>query len=206
MKFNLKKVLTNIYVRNILLMVIVAVILVLAALFWLNIYTRHNQSITVPSLKGLQVDEVEAIVKAASLNYEVVDSIYEKISVPGSVIEQIPRENSKVKEGRTIYLIVQAKAEPLVAIPELTDISQRQAETLLNALGFTNIQIEEVASEYRGLVVSVEYKGVPLTVGQKIPKGSPLRMKVGDGGDYTDSLSEETLQPEGAVDIDDLFH
>lgn len=182
MKFSLKKIIGNIYIKNFFLIIIVFIAVILGVLYWLDAYTRHNQSITVPSLKGLQIEEAAAILRSSSLGYEVVDSIFEKRGVPGAVLEQIPKENSEVKEGRTIYLTVQAKAEQLVSIPDLTDYSQRQAEALLNALGFTNIKIEEVSSEYRGLVVSVEYKGTPLSTGQKIPKGSVLRMKVGDGG------------------------
>jgi len=182
MKFSVKKIFGNIYVKNLLLMLIIFFVILFGVLFWLDSYTRHDQSITVPSLKGLQVEEVSAIVNSAKLKYEVVDSIYEKKGVPGSVLEQIPKENSQVKEGRTIYLIVQAKAEQLVKMPDLEDFSQRQAEALLNALGFTKIHIQEVPSEYRGIVISVEYKGIPVTAGQKIPKGSVLSIKVGAGG------------------------
>lgn len=190
MKFSFKKIITNIYVKNILLMAVVFFVIIIAVLFWLNSYTRHNQSITVPSLKGLQVEDAAAIIKSSNLNYEVVDSIYEKRGVPGSILEQVPEENAKIKEDRTVYLIVQAKAEQLVSIPDLADYSQRQAEALLNALGFTNLQIEPVPSAYRGLVVSVEYKGVAVTAGQKIPKGSMLRLKVGDGlTSETDSIN-----------------
>jgi beta-lactam-binding protein with PASTA domain len=181
MKLSFKKIISNTYVKNLLLMLVVFALIIVGALVWLNYYTRHNHSIIVPSLKGLQIEEAAAILHSSGLAYEVVDSIFEQRGVPGSILEQVPKEDSKVKEGRTIYLIVQAKSEQLVALPDLTDFSQRQAEALLNALGFTNIRIEEVASEYRGLVQSVEYKSVSVYAGQKIPKGSLLRMKVGDG-------------------------
>ncbi|MDR1809086.1 MAG: PASTA domain-containing protein [Prevotella sp.] len=187
MKWSFKKIISNIYVKNLLLLFVVVVALVVLILVGLNHYTRHNESVAVPSLKGLQIEEAAAILHASGLSYEVVDSIFERRGVPGSILEQIPLKDSKVKSGRTIFLIVQAKSERLVALPDLTDVSQRQAEALLNAIGFTNIRVEEVPSEYRGLVLSVEYKGIPVTVGQKIPKGSLLCMKVGDGTqDYSD--------------------
>ena len=198
MGFKIKKIVGNIYIKNLFLMAVVFIVVIVGVLFWLNIYTKHNQSIDVPALKGLQIEEAAAILQSSGLNYDVIDSIFEKKGVPGAILEQLPKENSKVKEGRIIYLVVQAKAEQLVSLPNLTDYSQRQAEALLNALGFTNIQIEEVPSEYRGLVVSVEYRGAPVSVGQKIPKGSVLRMKVGDGG----STSSD---PDTLVDITDEF-
>lgn len=186
-------------------MIVVVLVLVFGALYWLEAYTRHDQKVTVPPLKGLQVEEAAAILHSVNLRYEVVDSIYEKRGVPGAILEQVPDENSTVKEDRTIYLIVQAKAEQLVSVPDLIDYSQRQAEALLNALGFTNIRTEYIASDFKGLVLSLEYKGVPVTGGQKIPKGSVLVMKVGDGsGEDTpfDSLNINT--GEGAA-VDSLF-
>lgn len=199
MNFSFKKIIGNIYIKNLLLMIVVILVIVFGALFWLDGYTRHNQTVTVPALKGLQVEEAGAILRAANLNYEVVDSIYEKRGIPGSVLEQIPVDSSSVKEGRTVYLIVQAKAEQLVAVPDLIDYSQRQAEALLNSLGFTNIKVEEVSSDYKGLVISVEYRGLSLIGGQKIPKGAVLLMKVGDGlgqgtsGDSTEVINNEEL-------------
>ena len=194
MGFSFKKIIWNIYIKNFILMVIVFVAIVFGVLFGLDSYTKHNQTINVPSLKGLQIEEAAAILQSAGLSYEVVDSVFERRGVPGSILEQIQKENSKVKEGRTIYLIVQAKSEPMVSIPDLTDYTQRQAEALLNALGFANIKVEEVSSEYRGLVQSIEFKGAPLSVGQKIPKGAVLCMKVGDGNmgivEEPDSLFE----------------
>ncbi|NDW17470.1 PASTA domain-containing protein [Dysgonomonas sp. 216] len=177
-----KKIIGNIYVKNLLIMVILLTVIIAGVLIWLNAYTKHNESVTVPVLKGLQVEEVAAILNSSNLNYEVVDSIYEKRGVPGSVLEQVPKENSKVKEDRTIYLIVQAKSEQLVKMPNLEDLSQRQAVALLNALGFTKIHIKEVPSEYRDLVMGAEFKGRPLVAGQEIPKGSVLNLKVGAGG------------------------
>lgn len=203
----LKKIIGNIYLKNITLMIIIFMVIIMAALCGLEKYTRHNQKIEVPSLKGLQIDEAAAILRSSGLGYEVVDSVFEKKGVPGSVLEQIPREKSNVKEGRVIYLTVQAKAEQLVPIPDLEDYSQRQAQALLNSLGFNNIQITEVKSEYKGLVVSVEYKGIPVKGGQKIPKGSVLVMKVGGGGEEpSDSDYEATPSlPENNNTIDPLF-
>lgn len=203
----LKKIIGNIYFKNIALMIIIFAVLIFIALFGLDKYTRHNEKIEVPYLKGLQVEEAAAILRSSGLEYEVVDSIFEKKGVPGSVLEQIPKEKSYVKGGRSIYLTVQAKAEQLVPIPDLEDYSQRQAQALLNSLGFNNIQISEVKSEYKGLVIAVEYKGIPIKGGQKVPKGSVLVMKVGSGGEESSDTDTEIV-PETTNqnnEIDPLF-
>ena len=192
----LKKITTNIYVRNVLLMLILAVILIAITLFCLNKYTRHNESIEVPDLKGLQVQDAASIIASSSLRYEVVDSVYNQDGVPGAIVEQIPLGKSHVKEGRTIYLTVQAKSEQLVSMPDLADASLRQAEALLKALGFSRINIEKVPSQYQDLVFGVAYRGVTVKAGQKIPKNSVLTLRVGDGGVSADSTEIDTTTTE----------
>lgn len=58
----------------------------------------------------------------------------------------------------------------MIAIPELKDVSRRQAEAQLNSLGFTRITIEEVPAAYKGLVISVSYRGKNIVLGQKFQK------------------------------------
>lgn len=187
---------TNIYVRNIFLMVAVFVILVIIVLFALNSYTKHNESITVPSLKGLQVEEASNILRSADLKYEIIDSLYLSEGTPGAIVEQIPKESSKVKKGRTVFLYIQAKSVQMIPMPDLKDTSRRQAETQLNSLGFTNITIVEEPSIYKGLVISISYRGKAIIPGQKIPKGSPLTMTIGAGGESDeDSIPESPETP-----------
>lgn len=186
----LKKILSNPIVKNILIMIVVAFALLFVTLYALSIYTRHNHSAVVPGLKGMQVQDAAAIVSAAKLSYEVVDSIYRSDGVPGAILEQIPKEASKVKEGRVIYLTIQSVNEPLVPVPDLENASLRQSETSLRTLGFTNVTIEYIPSEYRDLVYSIEYKGQKLKAGQKIPRSSLITIKVGDGHDLFSDHSE----------------
>ncbi len=194
----LKKIVNNIYVRNIAAMILIALVLIGITLFFINRYTRHNETIEVPDLTGLQVKDAAAIIADRDLRYEVVDSVFQRDGVPGAILEQIPSGKTNVKYGRTIYLTIQANEEPLVAIPDLEDASLRQAETLLNALGITKINIVSVPSEFQDLVFGIEYKGSPLKGGQKIPKGSTVTLRVGNG---SGSNASDSLQIEGSETI-----
>lgn len=188
------RLLKNIYVKNVLMMIGAFVGLVIIVLFLLNFYTKHNESITVPTVKGLQVQDAAGILESSDLRYEISDSIFQAEGAPGSIIEQIPKEQSKVKKGRTVFLVIKAKGVQLVSVPELKDYSRRQAEAQLASLGFNKITIQEVPAAYKGLVISISYRGKQLTPNQKIPKGSPLVMTVGAGGDISegDSISEQS--------------
>ena len=139
-------------------------------------------------IRGKELREAEAILKSKGLDIQVVDSIYKKDAVPGSIIDQTPKPNNKVKEGRDIYVTIYARNPQQVSVPGLVDFSARQAIALLNSIGFTQIAIEEVPAQYSGLVISVEHRGKKLMPDEQIPAGSPLKLVVGSGIEE-DSLS-----------------
>ncbi len=200
------------------MIIICGILLVVLALLLLNVYTRHGQNVVVPALENLQIGEANTILRAKGLHAEIVDSIYQRDAVPGAIIDQRPKAGNKVKEGRAIYLTIYAKNPQMVAVPELTDYSTRQASALLNSIGFTQLSIQEVPAEYSGLVVAVEYRGKRLAPDEKIPGGSPLTLIVTSGA-LADSLRIDNeyivppgersegngIQPGGDGAIDDSF-
>ena len=193
-----KPLLGNSILKNLAMIFITGGLLVILTLVFLHIYTRHGQNIVVPKLEGLQINEANTILNAKGLNIEVVDSIYNRDAVPGAILDQTPKSNNKVKEVRSIYVTVYSRNPQQVVVPELVDYSTRQALALLNSLGFTHISLEEVPSEYSGLVLAVEYHGRTLAPDEKIPAGSPLNLIVSNS-QLTDSIevdSEIIITPE----------
>src|SRR3982751_5811319 len=102
---------------------------------WLNNYTHHGESITVPDVRGLTEEKLVRFINDKHLRYKIVDSLFEDSKVPGTVIEQDPKPDSKVKENRTIYLTVNSSRPPKVKMPDLADVSFRQAEAILQTFG-----------------------------------------------------------------------
>lgn len=206
-----KKILNKGIWINILALTGISLALFAVLAVGIRLYTRHSQTVTIPNLKGVQIDKVEALLADADLKYLVVDSVYEKKGTPGSILEQVPKAGVAVKAGRTVYLTVQAKGQPMVSVPNLVDYPQRQAISLLEAMGFKNIQTEEVLSEYKGLVLSVEFNHRKASPGQKVPLNAFVKLKVGSG--YTiipetmsDSLnySSDSIAPAEEVPADEF--
>ena len=196
----IKKIFTNIYVVNIFLMVVVFLLILWGILFYLNRYTRHDESIVVPNLEGLSEKDAGKLLESSDFKYEVIDSVYHKDGIPGTILDQIPNADSKVKVGRTIYLTIQAKNEPSINIPDLQYASLRQAEALLIALGFPKPLVKYEKSEFQNLVLGVEYNNREIGIGQKVPKSSVLTIVAGDGFGMssdndlpTDTLSDESF-------------
>ena len=183
----------NSIIKNIAVMIVLGAVLVMASLVLLHLYTRQNKSVEVPQVKGMQLKEAMVILKSRGLNFSVIDSLYDKNAIPGAIIEQVPVAKSSAKEGREVFLTIYSINPPELAVPELTDYSLRQAEALLTSMGFEQLTIQEVPSEHKGLVKSIEFRGRKLQPEEKIPTGSPLTIIVGNGlqEEFLDDDSED---------------
>jgi beta-lactam-binding protein with PASTA domain len=191
-----RSILKNIFVRNLLGLVLVSVLLVSAVLIWLNYYTQHGQTVEVPDVKGLSVEKAESFFISKNLNYSVVDSAFVKNAIPGSIAETTPPVGSMVKKGRTIYLKVNSYLPQLITIPDVRNSSQRQSLAMLRSLGFENVGIKMVSGVYRDLTMGLESNGTSVEAGQRVPANTPLSLLVSSG-------SEDILLLENPVDSTD---
>ena len=177
---NLKTVLFNAYTKNILLAILVIVLLITLVFWWLSIYTRHGKTVTVPDIKGITVAEAIPYLESKGLRYEVTDSIYMKGKRPGVICEQIPQAESTVKLNRIIYLTINAFSERQIELPDVRDLSQRQAETMLQSAGFT-VSTDTIESEFKDLVLRVKKGNTVVYPGAKFIDGTHLTIEVGKG-------------------------
>jgi len=174
-------------------MAAVCVILVWGALFGLDIWTGHGKVVNVPNVSGLTLSQARDVLESADLTMELSDSVYSDNAVPGSVIEQLPREGDRVKPGRTVYLTINAFSPKTLSVPELTGVSFRQARSVLESLGFTNVNVRYIPSEYKDLVLAVKFNGLPLRAGTRLPVSSTITIEVGEG------FSDMTLDSIAAI-------
>lgn len=164
-----------------------------ALVSWLEYYTRHGQSVTIPNIKGKSLQEAIALLQDANLRWEVVDSLYEKNALAGSIMETYPSVGETVKPDRIIFLKVYATSAPKLAIPYVKDMSARQAYALLVALGFEQISQKVVAGEYLDLCQGIaNLEDEPLEAGTLVNKETPLVLLV-TGTLQLDSIKLEDL-------------
>ena len=185
---------------NLIAMPIVVIAIIFGVLHWLDTYTHHGESIIVPNVNGLPLDQAENELNKKNLRSVVIDSNYVKGMPAGAILEQKPLGGAKVKIGRSIYLTINTGEVPKVSIPDIIDNSSfRQAEARLRALGFKLTEPEYIEGE-KGWIYGVKYNGKELVSGEKIPREAVLTLCVGDDelkGDsiQTDSLSIKTDKP-----------
>ncbi len=176
------------------LMFLVAIVIGWLAMMWLDVWTRHDDTIVVPTFKSLTYDDATRRLSEEGLVAVLSDSVYDKSTRPGTVIDQNPKVGTVVKEGREIYLTINAFSPKMVTIPTLTDISVRQAKSILEGLEIKNIVEKRIPSDFKDLVLGVYYKGHRLSPGARVPVNATVELEVGQGVNDTivddDSIGE----------------
>lgn len=145
-------------ILNVLLMGIITVLIILCISIFLNYYTKHGESISIPNVRGLEIREASGKIRSVGLDYEITDSIYSQDIKPGTIVETHPRIGSNVKKGRTIYITINAKNPRPVILPDIENVSSRQAISQLNALGLIDVSIKYVPGEFDDLCLQLETK------------------------------------------------
>lgn len=199
----------HLIISNLLIMVVVTIILFLGVNIWLKSYTHHNQSITLPNVVNLTIEEAAAELGKYNLRYEITDSLHVDSLAPGVVVLQIPSAHSKVKDGRTapIFLTINALSPKTVKLPYLVNTSVRQAESQLKNLGFRNIVIRTKASPYKDLVLSVKSNGRDVKSGEELSIKDQIVLYIGAGrpNEYS-SASDVMRQDIVEEEMGDIFY
>jgi beta-lactam-binding protein with PASTA domain len=172
---------TNIFIRNLIAACILLVVLSVVVLRWLDAYTHHGESIEIPEVKGMQVAIADPLFTAKELLYVINDSTFDKRVNPGSIIETDPPVGTKVKKGRTIYLTINSVMAQKVTIPEVKDLSQRQAIAILRSIGFERVEVKRVPGIYQNLVIGIESKGRTIEAGERLTLETSLTLLVSSG-------------------------
>ena len=169
-------------IKHIILMLSTIFILFFLVYNSLKIYTKHNSYIKVPDLYGMKLDKAISILDDNKLKYEVLDSSKFFIEIPNySIISQIPRGLDLVKKNRKIYLNVNPKNFQNISLPNIIQITKRNAESILTALGFKVREFSYIDNIGEDMVLDVLFEGEKILPGQKIPMNSELDLILGNG-------------------------
>ena len=167
---------------NIVLAVVIGAAILIGLIIWLRGYTQHGVEVEVEDVRGMVTGEAEPVLQAQGLHLQVVDSTYTDKVPFGTIVEQDPKPLSHAKHGRAVYVTINATTKRQVTMPNLHDMSYRQAETTLRGMG---IQVDTVydyePSEFRDLVLDVKTDTGAIQPGTKIPVGTKVRLVVGFG-------------------------
>lgn len=166
---------------NLFAMIVFIVLLCLVLKFGIDIYTHHGEEISIPNIKHKNFADAEHILENAGLKIMVSDTGYVKTLPPDCILEQTPVAGKNVKSGRTIYVVINSSASPVLTIPDIIDnCSYREAKAKLTAMGFKVGSVEYMPGE-KDWVYGLKSKGRNLQNGQKVSVTDVIVIQVGDG-------------------------
>jgi len=157
----------------------ILVVLLLILIKSLSFYTGHNEFVEVPDYINKQIPELPAFNEGRSVNYIIVDSIYDPQSKAGIVIRQDPSPNSKVKHNRNVYLYVTSLVPPQVIMPKLVDRSERQARLIISSYGLKVGNTTTKSADCNGCIIEQLYKGEAIEPGTLVKKGCKIDLVIG---------------------------
>lgn len=177
----LKKIFLHPLVKTPLLAIAIVGVGVLVFFIFLFFFTGHGSSVVVPDFTSLTIQEAKKEVVSKRLRLEITDSVYIVTRKPGTVVEQNPKPNTKVKKNRRIFVTTNAVNPILETMPNLVGLTLRQAKSTLQLQGFKVGSLSFVADIAVNNVLQQRYNGQNISAGEKIPRGSEITLVLGRG-------------------------
>jgi beta-lactam-binding protein with PASTA domain len=169
------------FFKNLGIAVILMMILIFTAIKFLDIYTEHGEEVELPDFKDMTVMQIDSAGYGAGFDFFIIDSVYDESKPGGTVVMQLPHSGTMVKKGRNVYLTVVAMTQELVIMPDLKDLTLRQAVNVLESGKLQVGKLKYVPSFDKNAVLEQMFEGDTIFPGDTLVKGSVIDLVVGSG-------------------------
>lgn len=164
-----------------LIIIILAVVGIFELAFGvLDKFTRHGEEYGVPNFIGMDYREMEQRY-GEDYTFILMDTVYVKDFPEGAVYQQDPKPDSKVKKGRNIYYVRTCISPEMVKMPNLRNLSLRQAMVTLNSNGLVVDKLVFVDYFARNAVVNQYIDDEVIEPDVMVQKGTAVTLEVGYG-------------------------
>ena len=188
------------FFKQLFLAIVITVVFLFALIKFLDFRTNHGEEINVPDLSKMKLEVAEEKLDEDGLEVFLLDTVdFRPEFPPYTIVEQDPKPNSKVKDGRKIYVKLNAGGYTTVIIPDLINKTFRQAASTIRALGLVEGKTKYVPNIAKDVVLEISQNGKKLKPGDKILKNSTIDFVLGDGKEL---FKEEELDSIPTQNID----
>ncbi|MGB5404441.1 MAG: PASTA domain-containing protein, partial [Robiginitalea sp.] len=164
------------------LALLVSGVLIFLSMQWLKSTTDHGEFVQVPDLSKKSVTEMRDVLGGMDLRYEVVDSANFDPQYPRfSIIEQNPPAGSKVKKNRKIYVTVNPSGYKTVTVPDIIQVTRRNATSMLRAVGLDVDKVTYIDELGKDMVYRIRFEGKYIKPGDKLARTSSIELVCGNG-------------------------
>ena len=169
------------FIINLGIAVIVVIVIFFTLFKFLDIFTRHGKELIVPDFSGMTVFEVDSAGYSEQFDLFVIDSLYDDKKKKGAIVMQDPLPDSRVKKGRNIYVSIVATMPETVTIPDLKDLTLRQAVNILESHKLKAGKLIYAPSFDKNAILEQLYMGDTAHPGDTVQKGSVIDLVIGSG-------------------------
>jgi len=172
---------TKLFIRHLALALVLFLVILWISMLWLKVYTRHGREYSIPDYTGMTMEEIRLDPENGLFRFVVIDSVYKAGVRKGTVYTQDPLPGSKVKKLRVIYVTLVAIMPEMVPVPNLKDLSLRQAVNLLDASKLKLGGQVYAPSFDKNAVLDQRYRGKSIVPGTLLERDSRIDLVLGDG-------------------------
>lgn len=174
----LKQILTSkkFYVTLLSVILMGSGILLILNEYIMPAYTNYYEGVTVPDVREISLTEAEELLTSYGLRFEVTDRRANAAFPADYVIDQTPVPSEIVKPNRKIYLTVNTESNPKVTVPNVEDLSFRNAKIQLQNYGLTVGAVSYESSRFKNSVMRQS-----IEAGRTVDKGTVVDLVVSDG-------------------------
>ena len=169
------------FLKHFLISVGITAVLLWITFYSLSWYTKHSDYIVVPDFRGQIFTNVSMGDKYTDFKFAVNDSIFDSEKIKGSILSQDPYPGSRVKHDRMVYLTIVSIIPEKTAMPDLKDLTLRQAQSMLESSGLKLGKLIFIRSFDEDAVQNQLMGNRVIAPGTKIDKGSIIDLQVGMG-------------------------
>jgi beta-lactam-binding protein with PASTA domain len=191
--------------KNLIAMVLLSGALFGGVLLFIHFYTGHGEeNAKVPEVMGLKINKAIEVLEKEGFKYTVTDTVYQDGQELLAIVDQNPDAGLEVKQGRRVYLVINAPTVPKVRMPDLAyKTSFDQAVRVLRntglKLGKKIKRPHEMVSDPDSEPVLEQRIAGDSTIikpGTLVKRNSQIDLVVGTMIRYSDE-AEESLNQEG---------
>lgn len=165
-----------------------AIVLLIIGLFVLDKYldglTKHGVKVVVPNIVNKKISDLEDHLLNNGFRYQIMDSVWERKLPKGIIVDQKPAPGDSVKEGRKIYLTINARSDEMIKLSIGSIVNgtstAREALEYISSIDIEHDSTILVPHDYDDIVLGFkDIQGKDLKDGDKLKAGSKIWLIVG---------------------------
>ncbi len=180
------------FLKHFLISIGITAFLLWITFYSLSWYTKHSDYIVVPDFRGQIISDIMQGDKFGDFKFAINDSIFDPDKPRGAILSQDPYPGSRVKHNRMVYLTIVSLIPEKTAMPDLRDLTLRQAQSMLESSGLKLGKLLFIKSFDEDAVQNQLFNHAIIAPGTRLDKGSVIDLQVGMGAKASQMKKDST--------------